>query len=131
MPLYHFDLLTSSGITADVDGAEFPDERSARHHAGIVARELMRNRKARTQSWRILVSDDERRHCFSVLFSSIDQSFAHLTPELKHALQTHSAAQSYLFETISDLGQTLRQVRATMARADGALHLCSVNGVRL
>jgi hypothetical protein len=58
MPLYYFILKAGRHSYPDSEGQEFADEAAARVHARAVARELMRNREAKTSHWRIQVCDD-------------------------------------------------------------------------
>src|SRR5207253_2397062 len=57
----------------DKEGEEFADEAGARAHADAVARELMRNREARTSHWSVEVCDDYLRPCYECLFAEVDE----------------------------------------------------------
>lgn len=131
MARYYFDLVDSHGRVLDPDGTELLNEASAREHAAVVARELMRHREFRTRHWRLFVSDGERLPCFTILFATVDDSLAHLSPALRESFETLSEKKASLNTAIHDVRQSIYQVRATLARADGAPYLASVSGVRL
>jgi hypothetical protein len=71
MSLYYFNLKDKTGITTDQDGTELADEEQAREHATVVAKELMRNRELKTNTWRLQVCDAERQPRFEVLFAEL------------------------------------------------------------
>ena len=129
MPKYFFNLAAREEIVFDRQGADFPDERSAREHAEVVARELMAHRELRTRAWRLDVRDSNGLPCFDLLFATIDETLGHLTPELRSSLEGYHASSASLAEAIRAIRLTLLDVQATIARAEGALHLAAVNGV--
>jgi len=88
----------------------------------------MSNREASTRAWRLEVRDSSERRCSNLLFATIDDSMSHLTPQLRSSLEHLCASSADFAETIHALRITLLEVRATMARAEGALHLAAVNG---
>ena len=128
MPRYFFNLKTREGTILDRDGTDLADDSAARSHAELVARELMSNREASTRAWRLEVRDSSERRCSNLLFATIDDSMSHLTPQLRSSLEHLCASSADFAETIHALRITLLEVRATMARAEGALHLAAVNG---
>ena len=128
MPRYFFNLKTREGTILDRDGTDLADDSAARCHAELVARELMSNREASTRAWRLEVRDSSERRCSNLLFATIDDSMSHLTPQLRSSLEHLCASSADFAESIHALRITLLEVRATMARAEGALHLAAVNG---
>ena len=129
MPVYHFNLHDEHGTLPDRDGTELADEIAAQAHACAVVHELMRNREVKARSWRLNVRHEDGTACFDLLFASVDESIAHLPPELRLSFETLCLKRSSLSDAISDLRLTMRQVQGTMARADGAPYVASVNGV--
>jgi hypothetical protein len=91
----------------------------------------MVNREPRTRAWRLDVRDSSQRPCADLLFATVDDSMSHLTPQLRSSLEHLCASSAAFAETIQALRMTLLEVRATMARADGALHLAAINGTAL
>ena len=129
MPKYFFNLAAREEIVFDREGVDFPDERSAREHAAVVARELMAHRELRTRAWQLDVRDSNGLPCFDLLFARIDDTLGHLTPELRSSIEGYHASSASLAEAIRAIRLTLLDVQATIARAEGALHLAAVNGV--
>ncbi|HEY7298372.1 MAG TPA: hypothetical protein VH684_10590 [Xanthobacteraceae bacterium] len=128
MPRYFFNLKTRDGTVFDRDGTDLANHSAAKRHAELVARELMANREASTRAWRLDVRDSSDRTCSELLFATIDDSMSHLTPELRSSLDHLCASSAAFAETIHALRLTLLEVRATIARAEGTLHLAAVNG---
>ena len=129
MPKYFFNLAAREEIVFDRQGVDFPGERSAREHAEVVARELMAHRELRTRAWQLDVRDSNGLPCFDLLFARVDDTLGHLTPELRSSLEGYHASSASLAEAIRAIRLTLLDVQATIARAEGALHLAAVNGV--
>jgi hypothetical protein len=128
MPTYFFDLQTSSEKICDHLGTELMDAAAAKVHAQSVAQELMRNREDATRSWRIDIRDGYARRCGHVVFASVDASLGHLAPELRKSLQEFYETSASLRETVGATRQSLRQIKATLARAEEMLHIASVDG---
>jgi hypothetical protein len=59
---------------------------------------------------------------------SIDETLSHLTPELRSSVEGLCASSASLAEEIREIKLTLLAVKATIARAEGALYLAAVNG---
>jgi hypothetical protein len=131
MPLYYFNLKDATGLTQDPDGTHFPDEVAARDHARIVAGELMRNCEVDRRTWRLEICDGERRPSFHLLFVEVDPLLARLPPEVQGAIIDGWTRSVSLRDTIEDLQMTMRQVKATLARANGAPYVTAINGVRI
>ena len=129
MPKYYFNLAAREDIVFDREGVDCPDELAAREHADAVARELMAHRELRTRAWRLDVRDTNGLPCFDLLFATIDETLGHLTPQLRSSIEGYCASAASFAEAIRSIRMTLIEVRATLARAEGALHLAAVNGV--
>ena len=129
VPTYCFHLKTGSdGTIVDTDGTDLPDDRSAREHAEAIARELMAHREPRTRSWRLDVRDNDGLPCFDLLFARFDDTLSHLTPDLRASLENLCASSASFAEAIHAMKLTLLDIKATIARAEGALYLAAVNG---
>lgn len=131
MPLFYFNLNTGSRQIMDRDGSDLPDEPAARAHAAIVAREVMRNDQNRTLSWRLEVSDSEHKACFDLLFAAAAEDLEHLPERMRDSVTQNAQRVATLNDDINAVRHTLRQLRATLSRADGVLYVASVNGRRV
>ena len=131
MPRYFFKLKDGHRSIRDPDGTELPDESSARGHATRVARELMKNCENRTRTWRISVCDRDDTPCFELLFASVDESIAHLSPELRTSVEDVCGKTASLNDAINQVHTTLLQVRGTIAQAERAPYLAALDGVRI
>ena len=131
MPKYFFNLAAREDIVFDREGVDFPDERSAREYAAVVIRELMAHREPQTRAWRLDVRDSNGLPCFDLLFATIDDTLGHLTPQLRSSVEGYCASAASLAEAIRSIRMTLLEVKATLARAEGALHLAAVNGAAI
>jgi hypothetical protein len=98
----------------------FPDERSAREYAEVVARELMAHREPRTRAWRLDVRDSNGLPCFDLLFATIDDTLGHLRPQLRSSIEAQCASAASFAEAIRAIRLTLLEVQAILARAEGA-----------
>lgn len=131
MALFYFNLNTGRQTIVDAEGTDLPDETAARSHAQTVARDIVRNDRSRTFSWRVEVFDEQRRSCFEVLLVSASEELKYLPNALREGV-THSARRvASLNDDIHELRHSLRQVRATLARADGMPYLAAVSGKRV
>lgn len=119
MPRFFFDLNRRGILLRDDDGTELPDEGAARAHAKDVARELLRNNEWRARNWRLQIRDSAGAHCSELFFSSLDDSLAHLTPELRSSIDALCRGTAYLSDAISSVQTTLEDVRETLASAAG------------
>jgi hypothetical protein len=129
MSLYYFNLKDQTGITVDQDGTELTDEEQAREHATVVAKELMRHRELKTHTWRLQVCNAARQPCFELLFAELTEM--HLPGELRNTVVGVSQKFASLYDAILELRMTLRQIDATMARADKMPYLTTLNGRRI
>jgi hypothetical protein len=129
MAIYFFNLKTTNAVIQDPEGTELADESSAREHARQVACELMRRREPQSRSWRIEVCDSQRRHCFELLFASIDETIAPLGPELRDLIENLHRKQASLIDAIGAVRLSLRQIQATIARSKRLPFLIAIDGV--
>lgn len=126
MPHYFFHLKGNRGTIPDPTGVELPDEKVARAHGCQVARELMRHREFSTRTWRLDVCDDNGNFCFDVLFVSLDDSIAHLDPDLRSSLEAVCRNTASLGDAVGQIEATLLQLRNTLR--GGPLSLASATG---
>jgi hypothetical protein len=131
MPVYFFNLKTSSANINDPEGTELNDELGAWEHARQVARELMRQREPQSRSWRLDVRDDEGRRCFELLFASVDDTIATLGPEMRDLIENLHRKQASLIDAIAAVRLSLLQIQATIARSKGKPYLASFEGVSI
>jgi hypothetical protein len=131
MPRYYFDLNDGRRIMRDPDGMEMADAAAAQCYAREVAAELMRNRAARTAIWRLVVRGNDREECFQVSFYSLDDSIAHLAPEIRSSIEEMWRQAALLSDAVFQIRTTLHQVKGTIAQADRTPYLAVLDGVRL
>jgi hypothetical protein len=131
MALYFFNLKDGRTVIPDQDGTELVDDDAARAHAVVVARESMRNNESRTRTWRLQVCGPDRQSRFELLFASVDETIDLLPPEIGTTVREVSRKFASLSDAIADVRMTLLQVRATLARSEGAPYLAALNGSRL
>jgi hypothetical protein len=131
MSLYYFNLKDNRDLVLDPEGTDLADERAAREHAVVVAREIMRNNLYRPLSWRLEVCDAQRQPCFDVLFASVSQELEHYTPQFRELVERISRSMATLADDIKEVRNSLRQTRAMLSRADRMPYLAAVNGRRV
>lgn len=127
MPFYFFHLKSNRATIPDPKGVELPGENAARAHARRVARELMRNREFSTRTWRLDVRDDKGNFCFDLLFASVDDSIAHLAPDLRSSLVDVCRNAASLGDAVDQVRATLLQLKGTLG--GGSISLVSKTGV--
>jgi hypothetical protein len=128
MPLFYFNLNDGKRVNLDSEGTELPDEACAEQHAVLVAREIMRNNRARTLTWRVQVCDSRREPYFELLFASVSQDLDHFPVALRDGVTVSAGRVSSLNDNIREVRRTLLQLRATLARADRTPYLAALNG---
>lgn len=131
MSLFYFHLNDGDRLIPDQEGTDLPDHAAAHEHATIVAREIMRNGKLRSLCWRLVVCDAEHEPCFDLLFASVADNFDHLTPEWQATIRKAAGSVASLKANMQTLRRNMRQMRATLARADHQPYLAAVNGQRV
>lgn len=128
MPLFYFNLNDGRRLTLDGEGTELPDLAAAEQHAAVVAREIMRNNRAHTLTWRVQVCDARRQPCFELLFAKASPELEHFAVELRDGLTASAGRVATLNDDIRDVRRSLLQLRATLARVDRKPYLAVVNG---
>src|SRR5690348_9993457 len=83
MALFYFDLNDGQRVTADIEGTELRDQAAAEQHATLVAREIMRNDRQRTLTWRVEVRNARHEPCFELLFALVSQDLDHYPLQLR------------------------------------------------
>jgi Domain of unknown function (DUF6894) len=128
MPTYTFKLRSDAGWVADNVGAALADDASAYRYARSVARELMRCRELQTRYWLLEVYQDGQRPLFDILFARVDPTLDHLRRESRALVESASEKKRALKDVIHDVGLTVRESQALLARSSGRPHLISDNG---
>jgi len=131
MPLYHFTLNTGARMIADPQGTDFADDAAAYAEAVIVAREIMRNNRHKTMSWRLQVLDAAHQFCFELLFANVDEELQYFPPHVRETVMQSAHRLAMLNDDIHAVRHSLLQVRATLARVDHMPYLAAVNGTRI
>ena len=112
MPLFYFILKAGRHTYPDSEGQEFADVTGARAHAHAVARDLMRNREAKTGHWRVQVCDDYLEPCYECLFADIDNTLKGYDGH-GYAGDLRSSVTS-VARTTAAMGDALREIDAAM-----------------
>lgn len=131
MSTYYFNLKDCRTTIPDSEGTVLSDDAAAREHAVVVAREAMRNNEVRTRNWRIQVCDSNRSPRFEILFASVDETIECLPTDIRRSVEDVSRKFASLSDAIADVKMTILQVRATLARTEGAPYLVAMDGLRL
>ncbi len=128
MPTYTFKLRSDAGWVADNVGATLADNASAYRYARCVARELMRCRELQTRCWLLEVYRDGQGPLFDILFANVDPTLDHLRRELRVLVEKANEKKRALKDVVHDIGLTVRESQALLARSSGRPHLISDNG---
>ena len=128
MPTYTFKLRSDAGWVADNVGATLADNAVAYRYACRVARELMRCRELQTRYWLLEVYQDGQGQLFDILFATVDPTLDHLRRESRAVVESVSEKKRALKDVIYDVGLTVRESQALLARSSGRPHLISDNG---
>jgi Domain of unknown function (DUF6894) len=131
MPLYYFNLNTGRKSIIDLEGTDLSDEAAARSHGQTVAREIMRNDRNRTLSWRLEVSDEQRQPCFELLLATVCEELQYYPHSVREAVTQNASRVAGLNDDIAELRHSMLKVRATLARVDRMPYLAAVNGRRI
>jgi hypothetical protein len=121
VPQYHFVLKTRDDLIPDRDGSEWPNDAAAQEEATLVAQDLMRNQEARRGSWRIEVRDQDLLPRSEILFAEIDQTTAHLPPEMREPHILASRRIAAFSDAMLAVRKTLAEVMETLSRADAVM----------
>ena len=120
MALYYFILKVGRKTFPDSVGEEFNDIADARAHAHAVARELMRNREARTGHWRVQVCDDYLEPRYECLFADIDQRLEAYGEDLRGSIVRVARTTAAMNDAIGNIGCAMSDLRQTMRLLDMA-----------
>ena len=107
MPLYYFVLRAGRHTYPDSQGQEFVDDGAAQGHAHAVARDLMRNREAKTGHWRIQVCDDYLQPRYECLFADVDNTLERFDSDFRVSVKA-------VARTTAAIGDSLRQIDTAM-----------------
>jgi hypothetical protein len=121
VPQYHFVLKTRDDLIPDRDGSEWPNDAAAQEEATLVAQDLMRNQEAKRGSWRIEVRDQDLLPRSEILFAEIDQTTAHLPPEMREPHILASRRIAAFSDAMLAVRKTLAEVMETLSRADAVM----------
>jgi len=118
MPLFYFILKAGRHTFPDTEGEEFHDEAGARAHAHAVARELMRNREARTSHWRVEVCDDYLRPRYECLFADVDEKLEAFGEEARLSLTAVARTTAFMSDAVRNIDASVAALRQTIDRID-------------
>ena len=128
MARYFFDLKDGERGYVDRVGVDLSNDDEARHHADLVAAELLKNRERKARHWHIDVHDGEHRKLFEVAFIGHDRTLGHLSPPLKNAIEELSRRRRALVEVMGKSRAVKRQAKALMAKSRGRLYIAADEG---
>ncbi len=128
MPIFHFVLKSGWDRYRDLHGEEFANADAARTHARLIARDLLRNSESKARGWRIEVRNEENQTVDEVIFSSLDDRLNELPLPMRTEVERLYESNAFLNDAIADLRDSMRQVKATLARADRLPYLAAVDG---
>lgn len=131
MGLYYFNLKAGERTTTDREGTDLPDERAARAHAAVIAREIMRNDSYRTLGWRLAVEDAARNPCFELLFAMVAERLDLVSAETRESIARRLNSIAHLDDDTHAVQRLLLELRAALARADRRPYLVAVDGERV
>jgi hypothetical protein len=121
MPLFYFILNAGRHIFPDKKGEEFPDEAGARAYAQTVARELMRNREARTSHWRVEVCDDYLKPCYECLFADVDKKLEAFGEKARLSVTAVARTTAFMNDALRNIDAGMAELRQTVDRIDSIL----------
>jgi hypothetical protein len=118
MPLFYFILKAGRHTFPDKEGEEFVDEAGARAHAEAVARELMRNREARTSHWQVQVCDDYLRPCYECLFADVDEKLGALSEHVRVSVTAVARTTAAMNDALRNIESGMADLQQTLDRID-------------
>jgi len=121
VPHYHFVLKTRDDLIPDRDGSEWPNDAAAQEEATLVAQDLMRNQEAKRGSWRIEVRDQDLLPRSELLFAEVDQTIAHMPPEMREPHILASRRIAAFSDAMLTVRKTIAEVMETLSRADAVM----------
>ena len=127
MPNYTFELRDCFDPIEDDVGVILTDRQDAYQYARGVVRELMSGREAQTRTWRLDVYENSEERVFAIPFASLDETLAHLQPELRVLVEGLCERDRRLCEATQS---ALRESRARLARSRGKPYLITNLGKR-
>ena len=127
MPNYTFELRDGSDPIEDDVGVILTDHQDAYQYARGVVRELMSGREAQTRTWRLYVYENSEKRVFAITFASLDETLAHLQPELRVLVEGLCERDGRLREATQS---AVRESRARLARSRGKPYLITNLGKR-
>jgi len=108
-------------LIPDRDGSEWPNDAAAQEEATLVAQDLMRNQEAKRGSWRIEVRDQDLLPRSEILFAEIDETIAHLPPEMREPHILASRRIAAFSDAMLAVRKTLAEVMETLSQADAVM----------
>lgn len=121
MPLFYFVLKAGRKSYPDTEGKEFDDEAGALAHGIAVARELMRNREAKTRHWRIQICDDYLMPLHECLFADVDEMLEVFSEDLQHSIAAVARTPANMSDAFKEIEATMADIRGTLSRVDSLL----------
>jgi|SRR4051794_17979366 hypothetical protein len=118
MPLFYFILKAGRQTIPDTEGEEFENEAGARAHACAVARELMRNREAKTSHWRVQVCDDYLRPRHEILFADVDEKLAGYGADVRVSVTAVARTTASMNDAVQKIDVSMAELRQTIGRID-------------
>jgi hypothetical protein len=118
MPLFYFILKAGRQIIPDTEGEEFENEAGARSHARAVARELMRNREAKTSHWRVQVCDDYLQPRYEYLFADVDEKLEAFGADVRVSVTAVARTTAAMNDAVEKIDTSLAELRQTIDRID-------------
>ena len=96
-------------------------------YARGVVRELRNGREAQTRTWRLDVYENSEKRVFAITFASLDETLAHLQPELRVLVEGLCERDRRLREATQS---AVRESRARLPRSRGKPYLITNLGKR-
>jgi len=121
MPLFYFVLQAGRDTFPDREGMEFDAEAGARAHARAVARELMRNREAKTSHWRVQVCDDYLEPRFEYLFADVDEKLEVYGEDVRFSVTKVARTAASMSDALRKIDVSMGALRQTIGQMDRIL----------
>jgi hypothetical protein len=118
MPLFYFILKAGRQTIPDTQGEEFENEADARAHARTVARELMRNREAKTSHWRVQVCDDYLQPRYEYLFADVDEKLEAYGADVRVSVTAVARTTAAMNDAVRKIDASMAELRQTIDRID-------------
>lgn len=121
MPLFYFILKAGRRTIPDTEGEEFESEAGACAHARAVARELMRNREAKTSHWRVQICDDYLQLRSEILFAEVDEKLEALGADVRVSVTAVARTTAAMSDAVEKIDASMAELRQTISRIDSIL----------